>query len=78
MADYRKNFLARVDWITVVIYLVFLAFGWLNIYATNYQEGQSLELFGMLSRHSKQFVYILATLILVLIIGRLWGLLKVI
>jgi len=68
MADYRKNFLARVDWITVVIYLVFLAFGWLNIYATNYQEGQSLELFGMLSQHSKQFVYILAALILVLII----------
>jgi len=68
MADYRKNFLARVDWITVIIYLVFIAFGWLNIYATNYQEGQELDLFGMLTRHSKQFVYILAALVLALVV----------
>ncbi|MCK5821638.1 MAG: rod shape-determining protein RodA [Bacteroidales bacterium] len=68
MADFRKNFLARVDWITVIIYLVFIAFGWLNIYATNYQEGQELGLFSMLSRHSKQFVYILAALILAIVV----------
>ncbi|MEA1878930.1 MAG: rod shape-determining protein RodA [Bacteroidota bacterium] len=68
MADYRKNFLARLDWITIIFYLVFVAFGWLNIYATNYQDGQELNLFGMLSRHSKQFVYILAALVLGIIV----------
>lgn len=67
MADYRKNFLARIDWITVVFYLVFIAFGWLNIYAATYREGQDLDLFGMVSRHSKQFVYILAALILAVV-----------
>lgn len=68
MADYRTNFLARLDWITVIFYLVFIAFGWLNIYATNYQDGQELNLFGMVSRHSKQFVYILAALVLGIIL----------
>ncbi len=68
MADYRKNFLARIDWITIVIYLVFVAFGWLNIYAATFHEGQSLDLFGMDSRPSKQFVYFLAAVILAIIV----------
>lgn len=68
MADYRKSFLARVDWISLAFYTVFVAFGWLNIFAANYQEGQDIDLLGMVSQHSKQFAYIIAAMVLAVIV----------
>lgn len=68
MADYRKNFFARTDWLTVGFYVVFVVFGWFNIYAANFQEGQDMDLLGMVSQHSKQFVFILAAMVMAAVV----------
>ncbi|MBT3242346.1 MAG: rod shape-determining protein RodA [Bacteroidetes bacterium] len=68
MVDYRKSITARIDWITIVIYLLMVGLGWVSIYAATHQEDQSFVLFDMSTRYSKQFVFLLAALVLALIV----------
>jgi rod shape determining protein RodA len=68
MADIRKNIFYRIDWITVSIYLFFILFGVLNIYAATHQQGDRLQLLSMDSRAGKQFVFILAALVLAIVV----------
>tara|TARA_B110000971_G_scaffold208616_1_gene233896 strand:+ start:802 stop:2064 length:1263 start_codon:yes stop_codon:yes gene_type:complete len=52
----NKNFFANIDWTLVIIYLLMLLFGWLNIYAANYDEG-NFKLLTMSAEPGKQLFW---------------------
>ncbi len=63
-----------MDWVTVAIYIALLLFGWLNIFAAVYDTEVNDSLFaatldfGKMPLQMKQFVFIVTSLILILII----------
>ena len=63
----RNNVWANIDWFTVLLFLVLVFMGWLNIYASVYnQEHQSI--FDVSQRYGKQLIWIGAALIIAFII----------
>lgn len=54
---YGKSVLKRIDWLTVLFYLLLVAIGWVNIYSSTFSEaGSSIFDFGTL--HGKQLFFI--------------------
>jgi len=78
MVDLRSNFWARIDWITLGIYLILVLLGWMSIYSATYVEDQEFRLFNFSTRYSRQFVFILAALLIGMIIlvvdSKFWAL----
>jgi rod shape determining protein RodA len=70
-----NNILARLDWVTVVLWLAMMIMGWLNIYAAVYNE-QHTSIFDMSQRYGKQLIFILAALVLAVFVmvtdNKLW------
>ncbi|MFN8336815.1 MAG: rod shape-determining protein RodA [Cyclobacteriaceae bacterium] len=64
----------KMDWATVAIYMVMLLFGWLNIFAAVYDADANNSLFaatlnfGVMPLQMKQFIFIVTSLIIILII----------
>jgi len=52
-----KNIFANIDSVSVVLYLVLMLFGWLNIYASQYNEDMAFAL-DFSSRYGKQLLFI--------------------
>jgi rod shape determining protein RodA len=73
--DKGNNILARLDWVTVILWLAMMIMGWLNIYAAVYNE-QHTSIFDMSQRYGKQLIFILAALILAIFVmvtdNKLW------
>lgn len=63
----RTNILATIDWLTVVIYLFFVLFGWLNIYSAVYNE-EHHSIFSFTERYGRQMILILVSFVLIFII----------
>jgi len=61
----RINIWAGIDWAVVVIYLLFVLFGWINIYAAVYNEEHS-SIFDLSQRYGKQLIWIIAALLILL------------
>jgi len=61
------DIIANTDWLTVVLYLVLVAFGWLNIFAVNYEPGSD-SFFRLENRYTMQLVWILISLIVAVLI----------
>lgn len=59
----NKNIFRRIDRISAGIFLLMIIMGWFNIYAAVYNEEHS-GLFDFTQRYGKQFVWIIATVIL--------------
>lgn len=57
----------KIDWVTLLLYLVILFFGWFNIYAACYDEAHS-AVFDFSTRHGKQLIWIGVSLLLALVI----------
>ena len=57
----------KIDWVTLLLYLVILVFGWFNIYAACYDEAHS-AVFDFSTRHGKQLIWIGVSLLLALVI----------
>ena len=53
----RKNIFANVDWFTVFIYALIALFGWVNIYASLYDEAHQ-SILDFSQRYGKQLVWI--------------------
>ncbi|MCD6331733.1 MAG: rod shape-determining protein RodA [Bacteroidales bacterium] len=72
-----KNTLVRIDWLTVILFVLLTGFGWLNLFSATYDEGLPVSLFSFASRYSKQFYYILAALVIAFLVmitdGKVWG-----
>ena len=62
-----KNIFANIDITTIILYLVLVIFGWLNIYASQYND-DTLFAIDFTSRYGKQFYFIGISLITALII----------
>ena len=62
-----KSFFSNIDWTLVIIYLSMLFFGWLNIYAANFDEG-GFNLFTMRQEPGKQLFWIATSAVWVAII----------
>lgn len=59
----RKGIFERIDWTTLLLYLLLVVVGWLNIYAAVYnEEHQSILDFSQ--RYGKQLIWIIASLVL--------------
>lgn len=52
-----------IDWTTIILYLIILAFGWLNIYAACYDEAHT-AIFDFSIPHGKQLIWITIAFIL--------------
>ncbi len=52
-----------IDKVTILIFLMMVIMGWLNIYAAVYNEERK-EIFDLTQRYGKQFIWIIATLVL--------------
>jgi rod shape determining protein RodA len=63
----RNKLWANIDWVTVFLFLALVFLGWLNIYASVYSEDHN-SLFDFTQRYGKQFIWIVAALVIGLII----------
>lgn len=63
----RNNIFKGVDWLLVVIYMIFIFIGWLSIYAATFSETQ-FEIFDFSTKYGKQFIWILLSFLLIIII----------
>lgn len=61
--DRRNNTYANIDWLSVILWLVIVLFGWMNIYSANIMEADS-GIFDMSQRFGKQLIWIGASIIL--------------
>jgi len=77
MANPRTNFIARLDWITIILFLVMVVFGWMNIYSATQNEAATGSIFDFNQRFSKQFYYILTALAIAVLTlsidGKVWS-----
>ena len=62
-----KEIFGNVDWMSVFLYILLIFFGWVNIYASQYNDDQTL-LFDLSQRHSKQLLFIAVSLFVAFII----------
>src|SRR5574344_310556 len=46
----------RYDWVTIILYLVIVIFGWFNIYAAVYDESHT-AVFDFACQHGKQLIW---------------------
>lgn len=73
--DKRSNILARLDWVTVILWLAMMIMGWLNIYAAVYNE-QYTSIFDISQRYGKQLIFIIAAMVLAIMVmvtdNKLW------
>lgn len=71
----NSNILGRLDWVTVMLWLVMMVMGWLNIYAAVYNE-QHTSIFDLSQRYGKQLLFIIAALVLAVLVmvtdNKLW------
>lgn len=59
---------AKMDWLTVVIYLVMVILGWLNIYAAVYDETVHQSIFDLSLNSGRQLIFIAASVVIILAI----------
>ncbi|MCD6202628.1 MAG: rod shape-determining protein RodA [Bacteroidales bacterium] len=62
--EYRRSkILGRIDWLTVLMYLALVIFGFVNIYSSAFREDHS-QILDFSQRYGKQFYWIVAAFIL--------------
>jgi len=70
-----NNILARLDWVTVILWLAMMIMGWMNIHAAVYNE-QHTSIFDMSQRYGKQLIFIIAAIVLAVMVvvtdNKLW------
>lgn len=65
--DKRPSVLASIDWITIVIYIALLVFGWVSVCGASYNYGDT-DIFSLGTRSGMQIVWIGSSLFLGLVI----------
>jgi len=62
-----KSVLKRIDWLTVLFYLLLVTIGWVNIYSSTFTENGA-SLFDFSTLHGKQLFFILVSFASVIIL----------
>ena len=66
--DKPKGVLQSLDYITIVIYLALLAFGWLSICGASFEYGSDASIFDLSTRSGMQIVWIGTSLVLAFVL----------
>jgi len=62
-----KSVLKRIDWLTVLMYLVLITMGWVNIYSSTFTEAD-LSIFDFSTLHGKQIFFIGIAFVTIIVI----------
>jgi len=65
--DRRNNMAANIDWLSILLWLVIVIFGWMNIYSANIMEADS-GIFDFSQRFGKQMIWIGASIVLAILL----------
>ena len=60
-----RNF--KIDWVTIILFLLLVGFGWLNIFSASL-SGEVSSYFDMSQPYGKQLVFILFTVVLIILV----------
>lgn len=63
----RNNIYANVDWISILIWMLLIVFGWMNIYSANIMNGDGTIL-DFSQRYGKQLIWIGVSIVLIIIV----------
>ena len=61
-----KNIFANIDKISITLYIILVFFGWINIYASQYNEDSKL-LLDLSTRYGKQLLFIALAIIIAIV-----------
>ncbi len=64
----QEYLINRIDWLTIVVFFSLVIMGWLNIYASVYEEDVTVGIFNLSLNSGKQLVFIGSSLILITVI----------
>ena len=67
LQDKQPGLLRSIDWLTILIYLGLLTFGWLSVCGASYSYGEN-DLFSLSTRSGMQIVWIGTSLVLALVL----------
>jgi rod shape determining protein RodA len=67
MMTRRHGLAAGIDWITVLIWLALVVFGWMNIYSANLMMSDG-SVFDFSARHGKQMIWIGVSIVMIFIV----------
>jgi rod shape determining protein RodA len=56
-----SNIFSHIDWLTLILYAILVAFGWCNIYAVSYEPEHGQGALNFSSNASKQLLWIITT-----------------
>lgn len=56
---------SKIDWVTVSLYLLIVALGWLNIYAAVYDDSIQYSILNLTQNSGRQFIFIIASFFLI-------------
>ncbi|MFY0650498.1 MAG: rod shape-determining protein RodA [Cyclobacteriaceae bacterium] len=62
----RESIADRIDWLTVLLYLVLVFSGWFNIYAAVYDDELAVSMFSLSTNSGKQLIWIGTSFLLIL------------
>lgn len=62
-----KNILKRLDWLTIVFYLLLVGIGWLNIYSSTFTDNNA-SIFDFSELYGKQLLFIILSFLSVIVI----------
>ncbi|MCP4314409.1 MAG: rod shape-determining protein RodA [Bacteroidetes bacterium] len=65
--DRRNNTVANIDWLSILLWVVIVVFGWMNIYSANIMEADA-GIFDLSQRFGKQMIWIGASIILAILL----------
>ncbi|MBS1950503.1 MAG: Rod shape-determining protein RodA [Cytophagales bacterium] len=57
-----------IDWVTVMLYLVLVTFGWMNVFAAVYDENANQSIFDLSLNSGRQLLFIVASALIALVI----------
>jgi len=63
----RNRVVANLDWISILLWLIMIGFGWMNIYSANIMEADT-GVFDLSQRFGKQLIWIGAALVLAMLL----------
>ncbi len=67
MRQEKNNVFEDIDWLLVFIFIVLVAFGWINIFATTKYDEQ-IDLINFSTKYGKQLVFIFITIPIIIVI----------
>ena len=62
-----KSTIGSIDWLTVLLYMLLVGFGWMNIYSASLEESGTFSLLNFSQAYSRQAFFILLSIVLIII-----------